>query len=67
MDVNKQYNKVSDMLDNKLKSAKPREMIAIRRIQIEVNKAHTNYINEISKEIKSSNVRKVNFAMASAA
>ena len=67
MDVNKQYNKVSDKMDKKLKSAKGKELLTIRRIQIEVNKAHNNYINEIRKETKRSNVRKVNFAMANAA
>ena len=67
MDVNKQYNKVSDKMDEKLKSAKGKEFLAIRRIQIEVNKAHDNYINEIKSDTKRSNIRNINSAMAKAA
>ena len=67
MDVNKQYNKVSDKMAEKLKSAKGNEFLAIRRIQIEVNKAHDNYINEIKSDTKRSNIRNINSAMAKAA
>lgn len=67
MDVNKQYNKVVDKLNKKLPSAKPNELLAIRRIQIEINKAHDNYINEIRKDTKRNNIRNVNFGVANAA
>ena len=67
MDVNKQYNKVVDKLNKKLQSAKPSELLAIRRIQIEVNKAHDNYLKEVKVDTKRDNVRKVNFAVANAA
>ena len=67
MDVNKQYKKVTEKLDKKLGSAKGKELIAIRRIQIDVNKAHDNYINEISGKAKRDNVKRVNLSMAKAA
>ena len=67
MDVNKQYKKVSEKLDKKRASAKGKELIAIRRIQMEVNKAHDNYMKEISYNTKRNNVKRVNFDIAKAA
>lgn len=67
MDVNEQYNRIHDKLDKMKATAKPSELPFIKYIQDEVNKAHTNYINEISMKTKKLNARKFNEAMLSAA
>ena len=66
MDINSQYNKVSQKLIERISKAKDKEKIAIRQIMNDINKAHDDYIHEISDEQKKENLFKINSAMANA-
>jgi len=67
MDINAQYKKVSQKLIERIPNAKDKEQIAIRQIMNDINKAHDDYIHEISDEQKKENLFKINSAIANAA
>lgn len=67
MDINSQYDKVSKKLIERVSHAKDKEKIAIRQIMNDINKAHDDYIHEISDEQKKENLFKINSAIANAA
>ena len=54
---------MSEKLNEKLQSAKGQDWLNIRRIQLEVNKAHDNYLAEIPEDTKKANLRKIDLAM----
>ena len=67
MDINTKYFDVTKKLKDSLKSAKPDEADIIASIIDEVNQAQKNYSNEISEEMRNSNMDDANRYILNAA